>query len=407
MTKINIHHKGASAAALAGTTDQSTTLPIIKLGVDVHQHRTVVVVQEGHATPKPARSFTPEAFLPWVAGLRARGYRVFVVYEACGFGFGLQRRLEALGATCYVVAPCRLDERRERVKTDGRDAAALCQRLARYVDGNHRELAVIRVPSEAEEKARTGPRQRAALVRARTKLQAQGRALLVNFDQPAPPRWWRARGWSALEKSVPAWLLAQLEIFRPVLLALDAQIAALTAELETAAPPDLPAGQGKLTSVVVAREVCDWQRFNNRRQVSSYTGLCPGEYSSGGKQRTGSVTKHGNPRLRAALVELAWRMVRFQPDYPPVKKRLPILARGAKATGAARKKAIVAVARQLAVDLWRLNTGRATAAELHLRGGAPPTTEERPTTAPVRGEQQPTASAPANPANPDLTPNQP
>jgi transposase len=37
------------------------------------------------------------------------------------------------------------------------------------------------------------------------------------------------------------------------------------------------------------------------------------------------VTKHGNPRLRAALVELAWRMVRFQPGYPPVAKRLLIL----------------------------------------------------------------------------------
>jgi hypothetical protein len=80
----------------------------------------------------------------------------------------------------------------------------------------------------------------------------------------------------------------------------------------------------------------------------------------------GSVTKHGNPRLRAALVELGWRLVRFQPQYPPVRKRLHILARGAKATGAARKKAIVAVARHLAVDLWRLHTGRCTAEELGL-----------------------------------------
>jgi transposase len=78
------------------------------------------------------------------------------------------------------------------------------------------------------------------------------------------------------------------------------------------------------------------------------------------------VTKHGNPRLRAALVECAWRMVRFQPQYPPVKKRLVILAKGARATGAQRKKAIVAVARHLAVDLWRVHTGRNTAAQLGL-----------------------------------------
>jgi transposase len=70
------------------------------------------------------------------------------------------------------------------------------------------------------------------------------------------------------------------------------------------------------------------------------------------------VTKHGNPRLRAALVELAWRLVRFQPNYKPIVKWRQILAKGALATGAARKKAIVAVARQLAVDLWRVRTGR-------------------------------------------------
>jgi transposase len=78
------------------------------------------------------------------------------------------------------------------------------------------------------------------------------------------------------------------------------------------------------------------------------------------------VTKHGNPRLRAALVECAWRMVRFQPQYPPVKKRLVILAKGSRATGGQRKKAIVAVARHLAVDLWRVHTGRNTAAQLGL-----------------------------------------
>jgi len=108
--------------------------------------------------------------------------------------------------------------------------------------------------------------------------------------------------------------------------------------LEKAAPATLPAGVGALTSVVISREICNWQRFKNRRQVSSYTGLCPGEYSSGTKRVTGSVTKHGNGRLRATLVELAWRMVRFQPQYHPVHKRLAVLAKGARATGSQRKK---------------------------------------------------------------------
>ncbi len=363
MQKDIVHHAGAVSTGAAGT-DRSPLAPTIKLGLDIHQACYVVAVQEDHATPKPARRFAPAEFVPWVATMLARGHRVYVVYEACGFGFGLCRQLTALGATCYVIAPRPLDEPRKGVKTDARDAGVLCQRLSRYVAGNTRELAVIRVPTEEEEQLRHLHRQREALVRARTKLQAQGRGLFVTHGQPAPPRWWRRVGWTALERLLPAWLLARLTVFRSVLLVLDEQIAALTAELEKAASPGLPAGLGKLTQVVVSREVCDWHRFKNRRQVSSYTGLCPGEYSSGGKRTPGSVTKHGNPRLRAALVELAWRLVRFQPQYPPVQKRLAVLAPGARATGAARKKAIVAVARQLAVDLWRWRTGQCSAEKL-------------------------------------------
>jgi hypothetical protein len=58
--------------------------------------------------------------------------------------------------------------------------------------------------------------------------------------------------------------------------------------------------------------------------------------------------------------------VRFQSQYPPVQKRLGILAKGSPALGAVRKKAIVAVARRLAVDLWRLHTGRCTTEQLGL-----------------------------------------
>jgi transposase len=75
-----------------------------------------------------------------------------------------------------------------------------------------------------------------------------------------------------------------------------------------------------MTSVIIEREIGNWHRFHNRRQIGSYTGLCPGEYSSGNTRLQSCVTKHGNPRLRAALVELAWRLVRFQPHYKPIVK---------------------------------------------------------------------------------------
>jgi transposase len=157
-----------------------------------------------------------------------------------------------------------------------------------------------------------------------------------------------------------------LSNMQPILIALQQKIAALTLQLQSAALSDQPRGLGKMTSVVIDREIGDWYRFNNRRQIASYTGLCPGEYSSGNTRLQSCVTKHGNPRLRAALVELAWRLVRFQPDYKPIIKWQRTLRRGALATGAARKKAIVAVARQLAVDLWRVRTGRLTPEQLGL-----------------------------------------
>ena len=66
----------------------------------------------------------------------------------------------------------------------------------------------------------------------------------------------------------------------------------------------IPRGVGPLTFEVLRREIGDWSRFNNRREVSSYTGLCPREHSSGGKRRAGSINKSGNPRVRAMLVEM-------------------------------------------------------------------------------------------------------
>jgi len=203
------------------------------------------------------------------------------------------------------------------VKTDRRDATTLCQRLSRYLEGNTRELAVIRVPSEAEERARHVSRQRQQLVHHRQKLEAQGRSFLISHSLPAPAHWWKKQTWTRLSKFLPGWVVVQLEVYRPILSEMEKQVILLSGQLETSAPSTVPLGIGKLTTVVVTREICSWQRFPNRRAISSYTGLCPGEHSSGSKRIPGSVTKRGNQRLRAALVECAWRMVRFQPAARP------------------------------------------------------------------------------------------
>jgi transposase len=218
---------------------------------------------------------------------------VHVVYEACGFGFSLYWQLIAAGAHCYVIAPRKLDEECSRVKTDPRDATTLCQRLSRYLEGNTRELAVIRVPSQEEEQARHVSRQRTQLVCHRQKLEAQGRSLLISHALPAPAHWWKEQTFSRLGRHLPDWITTRLQMARPALLSLQKQIELLTNEPEVSAPSTLPRGVGKLTSVVLTREICDWHRFNNRRAISCYTGLCPGERTSGSKRVPGSVTKRG------------------------------------------------------------------------------------------------------------------
>ncbi len=351
-------HEGTRCQFNGGRAD-------IKLGIDVHQDFYVVVEQVEGSNPKPPQRFQKQTFLHWAARLKKSGTKVHAVYEACGFGFGLQRNLTALGIHCYVVCPQKLDEQNRRVKTDGLDAKALCLKLDRFVQGNRDALALLRVPTEQEEQQRAIHRQREQLVKARKQLEAQGRSLMVNHGLEPVQNWWKGRTFAALP--APQWMKELLSNSQPILLGLQEKIAALTIQLQSAAAPKQPRGLGQMTSVIIDREIGDWRRFSNRRQIASYTGLCPGEYSSGNTRLQSCVTKHGNPRLRAALVELSWRLVRFQPSYKPVLKWRAILAKGALATGAARKKAIVAVARQLAVDLWRIKTGRLRAEQLGLK----------------------------------------
>ena len=257
----------------------------------------MVVMQEGGSNPKPPQRFAKEAFLYWAAKLKAKsGAQIYAVYEACGFGFALQRQLSALSIRCDVVCPQKLDERNKRVKTDSLDAKALCLRLDRFVQGNRDALALVRVPTEEEERSRAIHRQREQLVKARKQLEAQGRSLMVNHGLEPLQQWWKERAFTKL--AVPQWMKQLLGNTQPILIGLEQKIAELTLQLQSAAAADQPRGLGKMTSVVIDREIGDWQRFNNRRQIASYTGLCPGEYSSGNTRLQSCVTKLAVGRVR-------------------------------------------------------------------------------------------------------------
>jgi transposase len=347
------------------TTQTALKAKCIKLGIDVHADSYRVVRQIDHATPQPAQKFTPKDFLVWARKQLDQAEAVHSCYEAGPLGYGLHRALMAMGIQNVVVRPQNWDELGKGVKTDKTDALALVQRLDRYVQGNTKQLAVIRVPTPEQELARSQSRQREQLMAHRIRFEAQGRSLLLFNGLRIKGRWWKAPQWKRLELQGPPGVLDLLVVIRDLLLAVQVQLEAATARLEKAATPQ-PRGVGALTSQVLEREILSWDRFKNRRQVASLTGMCPRVRASGKSQRSGSITKHGNRRLRTALIELAWRCVRYQSNYQPVKRWWPVLA-SRQASSASKKKAIVAIGRRLAIDLWRLNTGRTTTEKLGLR----------------------------------------
>lgn len=345
-------------------TETGARAEVIKLGLDVHASSIVVVRQIDAQAAQPAQRFTPEQFLGFARRQTERALAVYSCYEAGPFGYVLHRQLEALGVRNLVVRPRDWSNYGEKVKTDNRDAAALCSCLDRFLAGNRGALAVVRVPSPTEEAARAIGRQRQALANERVRLTLQGKSAALLRGCMLPKDWWDPRVLVTLD--VPVDLLAQLSAWQRVLVSIDAELQALTVRLQQAAPAGLPSGLGPMTWELLSREIGDWHRFRNRRQVASYTGLCPSEHSSGQTRLQGSINRHGNPRVRHLLIEAVWRLLQFQPNYRAIAKWLPSLT-ALKISGARKKKIIVAIARQLAVDLWRIATGRTTAAALGLQ----------------------------------------
>jgi transposase len=333
--------------------------PVIYLGLDVHLEFIMAVAQRGHLPPEAPRKLTADQLVALVERWVREGHAVYSVQESCGFGFVLHRRLEAAGAQSFVITPIALNGRR---KTDKLDARALCVRLARYVDGNAAELRPIRIPTEAEQQRREGPRRRQFLKREIRRLANRGHAQAAEYlFQPLPRGWWRPRKWPKLEGTLEPWLRSVLTGLRELIVAVERQVEVLESELlGRVAGQERPKGLGEPTLVALEAEVCDWNRFRNRKQVGSYTGCCPGEHSSGGVRRVGPIDRIGNGRVRTLLVEAVWRFLQWQPTWKAAARLKVKLASGA----ALKKKTVIALARQLAIDLWRWRTGRCTLADL-------------------------------------------
>ena len=334
---------------------------IIKLGMDVHAGQITVCRQEGGLLPQPAQRMSWERSLGWIGEQVRSGAKVYSCYEAGPCGYGLHRTLSAMGVANLVIVPQRWDERGKRVKTDKRDARELVEHLDRYLRGNTKAFGVVRVPTEEEERRRSVARQRGAVLKERNRCVLRGHGMLLAQGFRAPSGWWKPPGWATFAATLPDWLREQVGFWQMKALSFEKELALMNRKVkELNEGRNVPKGLGSLSAALIGSEILDWHRFKNRRQVASYLGLCPSEDSSGERRKQGSISKHGNPRVRHHLVEAVWRLTKWQPAYPPIKKLTEM------SSARSRKRAAVAAARRLAVDLWRIETGQCSAQKLGL-----------------------------------------
>jgi len=361
----NMHKRILSTPAVADRqpVNHPQLKPLLKIAIDAHLAWHVIAFQEDGSSPKPPQRFHPAKLLQWIQQKIAAGWRVVTCYEAGPFGYVLHRQLSALGATNYVIRPRNWDDQHTRIKTDRTDALAMLNALDRFCAGNSKALALVHVPTEAEERSRSESRLRQSLQRDLKIIAQRGRGIALQYGYRLKGKWYGARNWPKLE--VPAWLAHMLSPLQAAIAALYIQVREQGQKIEATCTGPRPKGMGAFSQQAIEREIGDWTRFKNRRQVSSYLGLCPSENSSGSRQQQGHITKCGNPRLRWALTELAWRLLMYQPDYRLCKKwRAQIID---PHTGGGRKKQlIVALARGFGIDWWRIRTAQTTPENLGL-----------------------------------------
>ena len=298
-----------------------------------------------------------------------RNFPIIVIHEAGLDGFWIDRVLKNEGIESHIVDPASVatSRRRRRAKTDKIDGEALVRTLLAYKRGEPRVCAMVKAPTPEEEDRRRLCRERKVLITERVQHVNRLKGLL--FSQGVcgyePLRRNRRRRLDELRtgdgRPLPKHLKAQisreldrLELLLEQIKVVEAERDALLTAQQIAAPPSAAMllaikGIGPDFAAILWSEGL-FRHFDNRRQIASYAGLAPTPWKSGSIDREQGVSKAGNPRLRTALIQLAWLWLRHQPQSALA---LWFKERVVRNGGRLKKATIVALARKLLVALWK------------------------------------------------------
>ncbi len=316
------------------------------VGIDVHK-RTYSLVAICEEVVVKKWSMTADVIACASALLKFfKGAKIFSVYEAGFSGYCLHRVLLKNGVTNIVISPASVQKApNDRVKTDLLDSLKMATQLSKGL------LIGIEVPTEEREQKREITRLRSQLVdhRVAVTLQIKSKLLYYNLMGPKDGRKISERYLKSLEDLD---LAASLKLSFKVLIEqwrhLSQQISEVEKEIRRQSQEDVEVdkiyrsvpGVGLITARVLANELGDLKtRFKNERELFSYTGLTPSEYSSGDNVRKGRITRCGPTRIRWILTEAAWVCIRSDASLKQAYERIKV-RRGAK-------RAIIAIARKL------------------------------------------------------------
>lgn len=346
------------------------------VGLDVHKLSIVAaVLPASGGVPELERIETTERAVRRLVGRLGGPEGLAVCYEAGPTGFDLYRLLMAIGVACDVIAPSLIPVRAgDRVKTDRRDAKKL---VRLYRAG---ELSYVQPPTPETEGLRDLLRCREDLRRAR--IAARNRVIKQllrhgRIFRDGKHAWTQKhREWVNHQRLDDPLAQAALEQMLIHVDGLDRQLALLDARLEEIARSDRWAEQvqhlvrfrgiATLTALGLIAEVGDFHRFATARELMSWLGMTPSEYSSGNQQHRGHITRAGNTHARRLLVEAAWHYRhtprrsprRPEPDERAWQAQVRLCARWRHLTDHGKRSTVanIAIARELAGFIWAAMT---------------------------------------------------